>query len=201
MNDMQYTEIIREINVENLVELKDNIEMIFLGYFKIKQLSYNKKHLPRYQQIIGEVSKVYLRKDIDDLILEVKGHKNDKSINGLYYLSDGAILGSISKQEYENHLPVMEYIYLVKVIHPDDTSKKVYQFKSTQSIKTNTKVMVDTALGKTEGIVVDCKKILKDQEKEFLELYNLKEFKKVLSVINEVEVIKKEIKEIKIEWK
>lgn len=185
----------------NIVEIKDNKEMTFLGYFKIKELSNNKKHLPRYQQIIGEVAKAYLRKGIDDLILEVKGHKNDKSSLGMFYLSDGAVLGDISKQEYENHLPKLEEIYLIKGYHPTDKTKKGYYFKSTQFIKENSNVYVDTVLGKSLLIVTDCKKILKDQEQEWLEYLNLKEFKKVLSVIEEVEVVKKETKEKQIEWK
>ena len=185
-----------------VVEIKNNNkEMNFLGYFKINSLSNNKKHLPRYQQIVGEVAKVYERDDIEDLVIYVKGHKNDKSAYGLFYLSEGAILTEISKDIYENHIPKMEEIYLVKGFHPTDKLKNSYYFKSTQYIKENSKVYVDTKLGKSELIVTDCKCILKDQEQEWLEYLNLKEFKKVLSIVEEVEVVKKETKETKIEWK
>lgn len=185
----------------NIVEIKGNKEMTFLGYFRIKELSNDKKHLPRYQQIVDEVAKVYLRKDIDSLILEVKGHKNDKSSFGLFYLSDGAILQDITKEEYKFHIPSLEEIYLILGYHPSDKTKKSYYFKSTQIIKENTNVYVDTVLGKSLLLVTDCKKILKDQEQEWLEYLNLKEFKKVLSIIEEVEIVKKETKEKPIEWK
>ena len=184
-----------------VVEIKCNREMNFLGYYKINSLSDNKKHLPRYQQIVGEVAKVYERDDIEDLVIEVKGHKNDKSTYGLFYLSEGAVITEISREAYENHIPKMEEIYLVKGFHPTDKSKTSYTFKSTQYVKENSKVYVNTKYGKSMLIVTDCKCILKDQEKEWLEYLNLEEFKKVLSVIEEVEVVKKETKETKIEWK
>lgn len=184
-----------------VVEIKGNKEMDFLGYFKIINLSDNKKHLPRYQQIVGEVAKVYKRNDIEDFVLEVKGHKNDKSSYGLFYLSPGGMVKEITKEEYENHIPKMEEIYLIRGFHPTDKLKNSYCFKSTQHIKENSKVYVDTKLGKSELIVTDCKCILKDQEQEWLEYLHLEEFKKVLSIVEEVEVVKKETKETKIEWK
>lgn len=184
-----------------VVEIKNNKEMNFLGYFQIIELSCDKQYLPRYRQIVGEVAKVYKRNDIEDFVLEVKGHKNDKSSYGLFYLSRSGILKEISKEEYEKHIPKMEELYLIRGFHPNDTSKKQYFFKSTQFIKEGTNCYVDTKLGKSKLIVTDCKCILKDQEQEWLEYLRLEEFKKVLSIIEEVEVVKKETKETKIEWK
>lgn len=189
----------------------------FLGYYRILDIPESKKHLPRYQQIIGEVCKVYQNFNIDDLICDVKGHYNDKSIYGYFYFTRESTktflkdildikynygkLKPISKDEYQNYIPNMEKIYLIKGFHPNDFKKKSYYFKSSEKIKENTKVYVDSKLGKTELIVTDCITILKDQEKEYLEKFGLEEFKKVLSVIEEVEVIKKEVREKKIEWK
>ena len=67
----------------------------------------------------------------------------------------------------------MEKIYLIKGFHPNDFKKKSYYFKSSEKIKENTKVYVDSKLGKTELIVTDCITILKDQEKEYLEKFGL----------------------------
>lgn len=196
----------------------------FLGYYRILDIPESKKHLPRYQQLKGEVCKVYKNFNIDDLICDVKGHYNDKSIYGYFYFTKSnkntflynygmleptsiyniytyGKLEPISKDEYQNHIPNMEKIYLIKGFHPNDFKKKSYYFKSSEKIKENTKVYVDSKLGKTELIVTDCITILKDQEKEYLEKFGLEEFKKVLSVIEEVEVIKKEVKEKKIKWK
>lgn len=188
----------------------------FLGYFKIKDLPQNV--LCSYTNIIGKVCKVYKDLEINELMCKVKGHFNSKTKSGLYYLPkvyekeslfDNYVeiniynfnyLERITKEEYENYIFEMKKIYLIKGFHPEDINERIYHFKSPIKIKENTKIIVDTKFGEQELIVTDCKMILEDQEEEYLEKFQLKKFRKVLSVIEETEVVKKEVKEKPIEW-
>lgn len=190
-------------------------ETRFLGYFKIKELP--KGCLNCYQKLIGKVCKVYKIEGMEELICDVKGCFNHKSRYGFFYLpivyKKGSLFGNcleiysldcltqITKEEYDRYLPEMKIIYLIKGYHPKDSNERIYHFKSNQHIKENTKIYVDTKYGKQELIVIDCKAILEDEETEFLKKLQLKKFRKVLSILEETEVIKKEVKEKPIEWK
>lgn len=194
--------------------------LMFLGYFQILNIPKSKEKIDRYKELIGKVCKLYKYKGIDDLIVDVKGVINNKSEIGLFYFPkiettsyfnddftviNENILRFISFNKYKNYNEYKNYedntkiMYIIKGYHPEDSEKRMYYFKSSIKIKESTKITVDTKFGKQHLIVTDCKAILKDQEKEYLEKFKLGKFRKVLGVFEEVEIVKKEIKERPIE--